>query len=426
MGMTTTTPLFLETRCPTDFRYAEMLASPRVRALRRASKALLRFDPVPPPKVAAAFCEEMYAGDPVAEEYVADALAGDRRRKQRRLLDAALSSPEGFASVAAEAPESMRVLFDEFETVPDWVDRELVEEGARIWRRWGRTLFNVAGAETLEMYTESAVAVPLSLAGGYAGDNALRRFLETARFWIDVAEPGALFRLGSAGRATAMRVRVMHVSVRRRVADHPEWDMQRWGLPISQSYMAMTLMGGSVAPAMLMWPLGYMTSRAEIHALMHYQRYLGHLLGVRPRHYPETVRGGLQLMFATSMARSYTAGEHGAELIESFPRAFAPREGARGLVRLRAMYEHRLMGAYTAACMSPSTRRRYDMPPPFPWVLLLVARMPYVLGTEVGRRVVPGVDRWVERRSVRAAQRWWEAQMAGRQAAFEAASQLRR
>ena len=102
------------------------------------------------------------------------------------------------------------------------------------------------------MYTESAVATPLSLAGGYAGDNALRRFLETTRFWMDVSEPGALFARGSAGRRTAMRVRVMHVSVRRRVAEHAEWDAARWGLPISQAYMMLTLLGGSVAPALIM------------------------------------------------------------------------------------------------------------------------------------------------------------------------------
>ena len=91
----------------------------------------------------------------------------------------------------------MRALFAEFETVPEWVDADLVEQGAAIWRRWGTDLFAVAGAETLEMYTESAVALPLSLAGGYAGEAALRRFLETTRFWIDVSEPGALLRIGS-------------------------------------------------------------------------------------------------------------------------------------------------------------------------------------------------------------------------------------
>jgi hypothetical protein len=276
------------------------------------------------------------------------------------------------------------------------------------------------------MYTESAVALPLSLAGGYAGDNALRRFLETARFWIDVSEPGALFRLGSPGRATAMRVRVMHVSVRRRVLEHPEWDVSRWGVPISQAYMTMTLIGGSVAPAILMWPLGYMTSPAEVRALLHYQRYLGHLLGVQPGWYPETARGGMQLMFLTAMARSYTAGESGAELIESFPKAFAARGGQRGLARLKAEYEHRLIGAYTAVCMSPLTRRRYEMPPAFPWVALLAARMPYVVATELGRRLVPAVGDWAERRAVRDREAWWEAQMEGRQAAFEAQSQLRR
>lgn len=416
------------TRCPTDFRYEALLRRPGVRRMRQLTRALLGFDPVPPAEVAAAFCEDMYAGDPLAEAYVAEALSGEgeERRRHRAALEQALTDPAGFAAVAEGAPASMRALFEEFERVPSWVDRTLVEEGARIWRRWGRTLFNVAGAETLEMYTESAVAIPLSLAGGYAGDNALRRFLETARFWIDVSEPGALFRLGSAGRATAMRVRVMHVDVRRRVAAHPEWDAGRWGLPISQSYMTLTLLGGSVAPALLMWPLGYLTSGSEISALLHYQRYLGHLLGVHPRHYPRTMREGLQLLFIASMSRSYTAGEHGAELIESFPRAFAPRPHARGLARLRASYEHRLMGAYTAVCMSPATRRRYDLPPAFPWILLLAGRAPFVLATEIGRRAAPALGDWAERRAVREREAWWQEQMAGRKAAFESASRLRR
>ncbi len=54
-------------------------------------------------------------------------------------------------------------------------------------------------AGTLEMYTESAVALPLAFAGGYAGDKALNRFLETARFWIDLSTPGALLTPGSRG-----------------------------------------------------------------------------------------------------------------------------------------------------------------------------------------------------------------------------------
>ncbi len=94
----------------------------------------------------------------------------------------------------------MRELFDEFETVPEWVDPELVERGAAVWRRWGHRPVLGGGAGTLEMYTESAVALPLAFAGGYAGDKALNRFLETARSGSSL-DPGALLTPGSRGRA---------------------------------------------------------------------------------------------------------------------------------------------------------------------------------------------------------------------------------
>src|SRR5947209_1461694 len=101
-----------------------------MRRTRALARRVLGFDLLPPPEVADAFCEDMFAGDPVAEELVDEVLSGDGRRRGRKLLDAALESREGFAAVAAEAPDSMRRLFQEFEAVPEWVDRDLVEEGA--------------------------------------------------------------------------------------------------------------------------------------------------------------------------------------------------------------------------------------------------------------------------------------------------------
>lgn len=410
---------------PTDFRYEEGLARPAVQRARKLCKALLRFDPVPGDEYMRGFAQDMYTGDPLAERYVDEVFNGELGPAAgRELLDAAL----GDAGIAAvpDAPASMRAVFAEFEHVPDWVDRDLVEEGAAIWRRWGRTLFNVAGAETLEMYTESAVALPLSLTGGYAGDNALRRFLETTRFWMDVAEPGALFRIGSDGRATAMRVRVMHVSVRRRVAKHPEWDMERWGLPISQAYMYLTLMGGSVVPALAMWGLGYQTSGREIRALMHFQRYLGYLLGVHPRTYPKTIREGIQTVAATAIARSHTAGHHGAELIESFAPAFLPRGRKWSRRWLKEAYEYRLICGYVVFFMQPSTRRRFDVPPVLPWILVPLARAPYIAAQELARRFVPGAAERQMRKAVAEAEAWYAAQMEGRQAEFDANSALRR
>jgi hypothetical protein len=410
--------------CPTDFAYWTARERPAMRRARRVAKALLRFDPLPADEVAEALSRAMHGGDPVAERFVDEVFFGEQGyRLGRVLLDRAIE--HGIASVP-DAPASMQTLFREFEEVPDWVDRTLVEEGAAIWRRWGTTLFSVAGAGTLEMYTESAVAVPLALAGGYAGDTALRRFLETAQFWIDVSQPGALFSPGSAGRATALRVRVMHVSVRRRVSDHEEWDAERWGLPISQAYMLLTLMGGSVGPAVAMWPMGFLTSPREIRSLLHFQRYMGHLLGVDVSRYPTTVRSGLQLVIATAVGRTHTAGSDGAELIESFPKAFAPRQHRRGLAGWRDRYQHRLMCGYCAVLMAPGTRRAHDMPAFFPWALLVFARVPMTLASELARLLLPGAAVWLERRACRKREAWLETQMNGRKAAFDASSGLGR
>lgn len=410
-------------KSPTAFRYWEAKQKPGIRKAESIVRKLTGSRLFPTDDQARALTEDLFAGDPVAERFVAEVMNGPQGPAAgRKLLDKALT--EGIDAIA-DAPESMRELFAEFETVPEWVRPDLVEQGAAIWRRWGTMLFSFAGAETLEMYTESAVATPLSLAGGYAGDSALRRYLETCRFWMDVSEPGALLTPGSAGRATALKVRVMHVSVRARVADHPEWDIDRWGLPISQTYQLLTLIGGSTTPGLGLWALGYQTTPSEIRALLHFQKYMGYLLGVRLKWYPETVADSLRVIAMTIASRSYDAGRHGAELIESYPAAFLPREEHTGLAKVRAAYNYRINSVYSAMYMAPSTRRHYTMPPAFPWALIPVLRWPLITAMEVARRVPP-VGRVHEKVMVWHRDNWYRAQMRGREAAFDASGALRR
>lgn len=410
-------------RCPTHFAYWEGRENPKFKKLRAAVLRLTGFDLLLPDEDAASVCEDLFSGDPVAERFVDEVYHGETGPTQtRRMLEQALS--EGIDSLE-DVPDSMLELFAEFETVPDWVDPDLLEEGAAIWRRWGTMLFSFAGAETLEIYTESAVATPLSLAGGYAGDNALRRFLETCRFWMDVSEPGALLRPGSAGRATAMKVRVMHVSVRSRVASHDEWYIEKWGLPISQTYMTLTLIAGSVTPGLALWALGYQTSAREIRALIHFQKYMGHLLGVRMKWYPETIGDSIRMLLMTILSRSFDSGEVGRELIESYPKAFAPREGHTGLRWLREQYNFRINSVYSAMFMAPGTRKNYRMPAALPWALIPVVRFPLISAVEVVRRVPP-IGRLHERVMCRHRENWYRAQMAGREAQFDASGALRR
>jgi hypothetical protein len=184
-------------------------------------------------------------------------------------------------------------------------------------------VFEFAGAITLQAYSESSVAKPLALTGAYAGKTARKRFLETASFWIAVSEAGAL-RPDAPGRAAALRVRVMHVFVRRKLLAHPEWNAKAWGVPISQADALLTLMGGSFAPGVALHALGYRTSVRDIEAMMHFWRFVGHLMGVRPHFYPRSMREAAQLTFVAMLKGAETAGEDGKNLCRSYAQAFAP------------------------------------------------------------------------------------------------------
>ncbi len=128
----------------------------------------------------------------------------------------------------------------------------------------------------------------------------------------------------------------------------------------------------------------------------------------------------------TVASRSHDAGVHGAELIESYPAAFAPRDGHRGLTRLREAYNFRINSVYSAMFMAPGTRRNYTMPRAFPWILIPLARFPLITATELVRRFVPSFARIHEKAMLWHRENWYQAQMRVRTAAFDASGALRR
>ncbi|WNG92493.1 oxygenase MpaB family protein [Mycobacterium sp. ITM-2016-00318] len=408
---------------PTAFRYPNA-GGRRVR-LRALVKRLSGVDLLPSDAVAQAFIDGLNDGDPVAERFVAETYHGELgARHARDLVEKA--QRDGIDKVP-EAPESMRVLFEEFEQLPDWVVPELVEEGAAVWRRWAYALGALGNAGTNDTYTEGWLAVPLSLSGGYAGRRALHRYLETSRWWIEVCRPGAILTPGSLGRNISLHVRIMHVSVRDRVRQHPEWDAERWGLPISQSAMLLTLLGGSVAPAFGLFLLGHLTSPREMRAVLHFNRYCGHLVGVRcDGYFPETVGDAWRILLMADTARSYDSADSGAELVESFVPAFAPTASHRGLARLRAEYHYRVQAGYLGLYMLPWNRRRYRLPSALPGIVLLLLRSPLIVAVELMRRASSRVDRRWQQANVRRWDAWLRWQSAGKAAEFEAATPLRR
>lgn len=65
---------------------------------------------------------------------------------------------------------------------------------------------------------------------------------------------------------------------------------------------------------------------------------------MRTQWFPETIADSLRLLAFVNTTRSYDAGAEGAELIESFPAAFA-NENAKGLKRIRGKYNAMMYAA---------------------------------------------------------------------------------
>ncbi|WP_197373258.1 oxygenase MpaB family protein [Mycolicibacterium baixiangningiae] len=406
---------------PTAFRHPP--TGRRARLTNAAGK--LGINLLPDHATARRFIDGLTEGDPTAERFVAETYHGKLgARKARDLVERA--QREAIDTID-DAPASMRALFAEFEQLPDWLDPDLLKQGAAVWRRWAYALGALGNAGTNDTYTEGWLAVPLTLSGGYAGDRALHRYLETSKWWIEVCRPGALLTPNSLARNISLHVRIMHVSVRDRVKHHPKWDAERWGLPISQSAMLLTLLGGSVAPALGLFALGHLTSPHEMRAVLHFNRYCGHLVGVRcDGYFPETVADAWRILFMADSARSYDSADNGAELVESFVPAFSPGPNLSGRQRIRAEYHYRIQAGYLGLYMLPWNRRRYRLPSALPGIALLLARAPFIAALELARRLSPIVDQQWQRITLTRWERWLEWQSAGKTATFEAAAPLRR
>ena len=366
---------------PTEFRYEESARAPWARALRTAGRLALGFDPAPSPEHVEAFASMYYEGDAFA-----DAFPGDR---------AAL----------------VRALADEVAEDPAWLDRAALERGARAFRRYGPDVFRFAGAITLQGYAESSVAKPLAMTGAYAGESARRRFLETVAFWIAVSEPEAL-RPGAEGRNAALHVRALHVTVRKRLLGRPEWNLDAWGVPISQADAMLTLMGGSFLPGLAMKAMGYRPSNADIEAMMHFWRYVGHLMGVRSRIYPTSMKDAWRLMFMATVKGAHLSGEDGRHLCESYVRAFAPDPRAPLGERMRAAISDGVHRGYARFFLPPWTYRKNRLPPAGPWALYPLLGFPVVFGAETLRRLAPPLED-VADRVARARRRRYYARHAG-------------
>ena len=179
-----------------------------------------------------------------------------------------------------DAPPELAALLDPLRRAPDWLDPDLVDEGAvAFWRVGSPVLFLALTYGSLAFGYQSAALVRPLAATGRLERMAPRRLAETMRWAVAVTAPGGL-RVGSRGWQSTVRVRMVHALVRDHLRRSGDWRAE-WGMPISAADGFATAIGGFyVIPCRAMGDLGVRFSPREDRAVAHLWRWVGHLMGV--------------------------------------------------------------------------------------------------------------------------------------------------
>lgn len=207
---------------------------------------------------------------------------------------------EGIEAVP-EAPGELKAFIAAMEDAPEWIDFDLVREGARQERIPAALLapFITRGA-FIATFTNTYAALPMALTGALSGKRAARRVNETASFFAVTTLPGALDRYGPGFEAAAM-VRLMHSMVRyNALKKSDKWDKAVYGMPIPQVDQMPAGMIGQYLLARRARQQGRTKFTKEERAVVEFARYRCFLLGLPPELLPSEPADIMHVMHARS------------------------------------------------------------------------------------------------------------------------------
>jgi hypothetical protein len=280
---------------------------------------------------------------------------------------------EGGLAAVPDAPPALVAFLSELERDPDWLDRDLVEEGARVFRRLGQNAQDVllqlslVGGYRFGGPTDLLVAT-----GGLTGAQTLRRLAETQKWGASLTDPGSLAaprdgRAPGEGWRLTVHVRLMHALVNHAFED--SWDTAQWGLPINQADQASTL--GLFDGVLIIGSraLGVPVSSSESRALMHLWKYVGWLMGVHPDFLVDDEWERHRIDYHVLLAQGPLT-EAGPQLAQAVVEAQALRRypgWPAALQPLRARYERERLLSMLTVFLGPESMRELGLPMRPPW-----------------------------------------------------------
>ena len=236
-------------------------------------------------------------GDVVADPYAALMTV----HSVTHLIDMLKTACREGIDAVPDAPPELASFIAAMEAAPEWIDFDLVREGARQERIPAALLapFITRGA-FVATFTNTYAALPMALTGALSGKRAARRVNETASFFAVTTLPGALDRYGPGFEAAAM-VRLMHSMVRyNALKKSDKWDTAIYGMPVPQVDQMPAGMIGQYLLARKVRQQGRTEFTAEERAAIEFARYRCFLLGLPEELLPAEPADIMHVMHARS------------------------------------------------------------------------------------------------------------------------------
>ncbi|MDI5979599.1 oxygenase MpaB family protein [Amycolatopsis magusensis] len=330
-----------------------------------------------------------------AEDPAADAVVAMMRENPagRELFERALK--DGIDSIE-EPPDELRRFFLAVEATPFWVDRASVERGARAIVRTGLLgLFPLGDMALMGGYLASRATKSL-VGTGAIEHKATKRLVETATWWIEVTNPGAL-RLGAEGYAAALRVRIVHAHVRAAMNRRPDWDYDRWDRPVNQVQTTGTLLLFSLVFVFGTQLLGIRYTARERADILHLWRYAGWLMGVDEELLPAGERDAWRLLWLLA-ATEFIPDEDSKRLARALLKSHEEIGHGRGVLgKVLSHVSVRVHSSISRLVLGKANADFLELPDDRVAQGAIVAAAGAIFAAETVRRTVPGLTALQER-----------------------------
>lgn len=194
-------------------------------------------------------------------------------------------------------PDSVQQLFSECQTVPNWVDQDLLKRGAEVCMKSGVDgLISLRDYSLMGGYDFAYLSNPLVFTNALQ-KGAIKRLKGTLEFWVEATRYDAM-EVHAKGYEMAIKTRLIHSYARHKILQNvPSWNTKEWGKPINLWDMTATSSGFSLVFLHGLHLLNHSITKDDELSVMHLWKYIGYLLGIPPQFLPNTLKEAVEQFY---------------------------------------------------------------------------------------------------------------------------------